>query len=100
MEQTISKADLINEIALHDVFANTSKSKVTLVVNHIFDTITGHLVDGNRVTVSGFGIFKTAVSSAKTAKVPGTERTVEVPAKTVAKFKASKALKDAVLASK
>ena len=100
MEQTISKAELINEVALHDVFANTSKAKVTSVVNHIFDTITGHLVNGDRVTVSGFGIFTTAVSSARTAKVPGTDRTVEVPAKTVAKFKASKALKDAVLASK
>ena len=96
----ISKVELINEIALHDAFANTSKSKVTSVVNHILDTITGHLVDGNEFNLSGFGSFKTAVSSARTAKVPGTDRTVEVPAKTVAKFKASKALKDAVLASK
>ncbi len=96
----ISKVELINEIALHDAFANTSKSKVTSVVNHILDTITAHLVAGGEVNVSGFGIFKTAVSKARTAKVPGTDKTVDVPAKTVAKFKASKALKDAVLASK
>lgn len=96
----ISKVELINEVALHDVFANTSKAKVTSVVNHILDTITAHLVAGDEVNVSGFGIFKTAVSKARTAKVPGTDKTVEVPAKTVAKFKASKALKDAVLASK
>jgi DNA-binding protein HU-beta len=96
----ISKAELINEVALHDVFANTPKTKVTSVVNHILDTITGHLVDGNEVNLSGFGIFKTAVSKARTATVPGTNKTVEVPAKTVAKFKASKALKNAVLASK
>ena len=96
----ISKVELINEIALHDVFANTSKAKVTSVVNHILDTITGHLVEGNEVNLSGFGIFTTAVSKARTAKVPGTDKTVDVPAKTVAKFKASKALKDAVLASK
>jgi DNA-binding protein HU-beta len=96
----ISKVELINEVALHDVFANTSKAKVTSVVNHILDTITAHLVAGDEVNVSGFGIFKTAVSKARTAKVPGTDKTVDVPAKTVAKFKASKALKDAVLASK
>ena len=96
----ISKVELINEVALHDVFANTSKAKVTSVVNHILDTITAHLVAGDEVNVSGFGIFKTTVSKARTAKVPGTDKTVEVPAKTVAKFKASKALKDAVLASK
>ena len=96
----ISKVELINEIALHDAFANTSKAKVTSVVNHILDTITAHLVAGDEVNVSGFGIFKTTVSKARTAKVPGTDKTVDVPAKTVAKFKASKALKDAVLASK
>ena len=96
----ISKVELINEVALHDVFANTSKAKVTSVVNHILDTITAHLVAGDEVNVSGFGIFKTAVSKARTAKVPGTDKTVDVPAKTVAKFKAAKALKDAVLASK
>ena len=96
----ISKVELINEVALHDVFANTSKAKVTSVVNHILDTITAHLVAGDEVNVSGFGIFKTTVSKARTAKVPGTDRTVDVPAKTVAKFKVSKALKDAVLASK
>lgn len=96
----ISKVELINEVALHDVFANTSKAKVTSVVNHILDTVTAHLVAGDEVNVSGFGIFKTAVSKARTAKVPGTDKTVDVPAKTVAKFKASKALKDAVLASK
>lgn len=96
----ISKVEFINEVALHDVFANTSKAKVTSVVNHILDTITAHLVAGDEVNVSGFGIFKTTVSKARTAKVPGTDKTVDVPAKTVAKFKASKALKDAVLASK
>ena len=96
----ISKMELINEVALHDVFANTSKAKVTSVVNHILDTITAHLVAGDEVNLSGFGIFKTAVSKARTAKVPGTDKTVDVPAKAVAKFKASKALKDAVLASK
>ena len=94
----ISKVELINEIALHDAFANTSKSKVTSVVNHILDTITGHLVDGNEVNLSGFGIFKTAVSFARTAKVPGTDKTVNVAATTVAKFKVGKALKEAVSA--
>ena len=92
----ISKVELINEVALHDVFANTSKAKVTSVVNHILDTITTHLANGNEVNLSGFGIFRTAVSSARTAKVPGTDKTVDVPATTVAKFKVGKALKEAV----
>ena len=94
----ISKVELINEVALHDVFANTSKAKVTSVVNHILDTITAHLVAGDEVNLSGFGIFKTAVSEARTAKVPGTDKTVNVAATTVAKFKVGKALKEAVSA--
>ena len=37
-----------------------------------------------------------AARAARTAKVPGTDKTVNVPATTVAKFKVGKALKEAV----
>ena len=48
----------------------------------------------------GFGTFSTASREARTAKVPGTDKTVNVPATTVAKFKVGKALKDAVANAK
>ena len=48
----------------------------------------------------GFGTFSTADRAARTAKVPGTDRTVNVPATTVAKFKVGKSLKEAVSGKK
>lgn len=81
MAQRISKVDFINEIALHDVFANTSKKGVTDVINHILDSLTNHIVAGDSVHLSGFGKFENFVraNGAKSAK-----------------FRPAKALKDAV----
>ena len=93
----ISKVEFINDIALHNAFVNTTKKDVTSVINTILDTITAHLADGNTVNLSGFGSFTTVDRDARTARVPGTTKTVEVPAKRVAKFKPAKALKDAVI---
>ncbi|MDX4013244.1 HU family DNA-binding protein, partial [Aliarcobacter skirrowii] len=52
------------------------------------------------VAFVGFGTFSTAARAARVAKVPGTDKTVNVPATTVAKFKVGKALKEAVAISK
>ncbi|RXJ98704.1 hypothetical protein CRV02_13055 [Arcobacter sp. CECT 8989] len=48
------------------------------------------------ISFIGFGTFSTAARAARTAKVPGTDKTVQVAATTVAKFKVGKALKEAV----
>jgi DNA-binding protein HU-beta len=92
----ISKADFINEIALHNAFANTTKKDVTSVINTILDNLTAHLAEGNTVNLSGFGSFSPVARAARTAKVPGTDKIVKVPAKVAAKFKPAKALKNAV----
>jgi DNA-binding protein HU-beta len=63
---------------------------------HDLVPITEALVKGDAVSFIGFGTFSTASRAARTAKVPGTDRTVNVAATTVAKFKVGKALKDAV----
>ena len=67
-------------------------------VDAVLDTITETLVKKEAVSFIGFGTFTTADRAARTAKVPGTDKTVNVPATTVAKFKVGKALKEAVAA--
>ena len=67
-------------------------------VDAVLDTITESLVKKESVSFIGFGTFAVADRAARTAKVPGTDKTVEVPATTVAKFKVGKALKEAVSA--
>ena len=91
------KAKFIDAVAAK---TGLSKKDAKGAVEAVLDTITETLVKKESVNFIEFGTFTTADRAARTARVPGTNKTVEVPAKTVAKFKASKALKDAVLASK
>ena len=71
-----------------------------LPVDAILDTLTETLSKKESVAFLGFGTFSTASRDARVSRVPGTDKTVNVPATTVAKFKVGKALKDAVANAK
>lgn len=66
------------------------------IVDSIFETIIGSLKKGEEVSIAGFGIFATKERAARTARNPRTGETVNVPAMKVPKFRAAKALKEAV----
>jgi len=89
----MNKQEIINKVA-QDAGINkaTAKSAVDSVLNSIEEA----LVSGESVQFMGFGTFTTADRAARTAKVPGTDRTVDVPATTVGKFKVGKTLKLAI----
>ena len=73
-----------------------TKKDAKAAVDAVLDTITEALVRKYSVSFVGFGTFSVKKRDARTARVPGTDKTVNVPATTVAKFKVGKALKDAV----
>ena len=89
----MNKAEFIDAVA---VKAGLSKKDTKDAVDAVLETITEVLVKKESVSFIGFGTFSTAERAARTAKVPGTDRTVDVPATTVAKFKVGKSLKDSV----
>jgi DNA-binding protein HU-beta len=89
----MNKAEFIDAVAAK---AGLSKKDAKGAVDAVLDTITETLVKKENVSFIGFGTFATADRAARTAKVPGTDKTVDVPATTVAKFKVGKALKEAV----
>lgn len=91
----MNKAEFIDAIAAK---AGLSKKDSKGAVDAVLETITETLVKRETVSFIGFGTFSTAARAARTAKVPGTDKTVNVPATTVAKFKVGKALKEAVAA--
>lgn len=66
------------------------------VVDLFFDTITKSLKKGDDVAITGFGTFKVAKRAARMGINPKTGEKIKIPAATVPKFKAGKALKDAV----
>ena len=60
------------------------------------EVVTDELKKGGKVQLVGFGTFETADRAARTGRNPQTNETMEIPASRIPKFKAGKALKDAV----
>ena len=76
--------------------AGVSQKKAADAVNVVIDEITAALVAGDKVQLSGLGIFEVRSRAARTSRNPRTGESVEVAASKVAVFKASKTLKEAV----
>lgn len=61
------------------------------------EIVTGALVEGDEVTIAGFGTFSSKVRSARMGVNPqNPSEKMQIPAVRVPKFKAGKALKDAL----
>jgi DNA-binding protein HU-beta len=88
----MNKGDLINEVAK----VVSTKKVAQAAVDCILSTITKALKKKNTVTLVGFGTFKVSKRKARTGRNPQTGEEIKIKAKSVPKFVAGKALKDAV----
>ena len=89
----------MNKAALVEVLADkmeSTKVQAELAIDTIFDTIALNLKKRNEVSIAGFGKFVAKARAAREARNPKTGEMVKVPATTVPKFSAAKALKDSV----
>ena len=73
-----------------------TKVQADEAVETMIDTIIKSLKKGDEVSIAGLGIFTVKQRNARQARNPRTGATVNVPAMKVPKFRAAKALKDAV----
>jgi DNA-binding protein HU-beta len=89
----MNKTELIASVANA---AGVTKKDAERIVNATFDTIAAQMAAGERVQVSGFGIFETKQRQARVGRNPLTKEAIEIPASTLPTFKPAKALKDAV----
>ena len=89
----MNKQDIIDIMAEQ---ADISKAAAERALNAFTDTITNELGSGNEVVLVGFGTWSTSERAAREGRNPKTGETIQIPASTVAKFKAGKKLKDAV----
>ena len=80
---------------VHEMIGGT-KVQAEQVVDGIVNAIIKTLKKGDEVSIAGLGIFSVKPRAARTARNPKTGETVNVPATKVPKFRAAKALKDAV----
>ena len=73
-----------------------TKKDAERVVSATFETITAQLMKGEKVQLSGFGIFEVKKREARVGRNPRTKEAIEIPASNAPAFKPSKALKDTV----
>jgi DNA-binding protein HU-beta len=89
----VNKNDLVAAVADS---ADMSKADAAKAVDSVLEAITGQLKSGGEVRIVGFGTFSVSKRAASTGRNPQTGATIQIPASNQPKFKAGKALKDAV----
>ncbi len=84
---------------LVDVVSNKAglpKAKVSEAIDALTDAIQGAVKKGDKVTLVGFGTFDVANRAAREGVNPQTRQKIKIKASKTPRFKAGKALKDAV----
>ncbi len=89
----MNKTELIAAVAQK---TGLTKKDAERVVNATVDTITETMVKGDKVQLSGFGIFEVKTREARVGRNPRTKQTIQIPATRQPAFKASKTLKDTI----
>ena len=89
----MNKTELVSVIAKD---AGLSKADAERALNAFTAAVTKELKKKGKVQLVGFGTFETSKRAARKGKNPQTGAEIKIPAATVPKFKAGKALKDTV----
>ena len=89
----MNKADMIEQIAQA---AEISRSAAERAVDAMVAAVKLSLRKGEVVTLVGFGSFYASQRAARAGRNPRTGAEIRIPAALVPKFRAGKALKDAI----
>ncbi len=89
----MNKSELVAAIAEQ---ANLSKKDAESALKAFTDVVTQELSKGEKIQLVGFGTFEVSERAARTGRNPQTGEEMQIPASKAPKFKAGKALKDAV----
>ena len=89
----MNKTELIAAIAEQ---AELSKKDAEKALKAFVDVVTEQLKEGEKVQLVGFGTFEVSERAAREGRNPQTGKTMKIAACKAPKFKAGKALKDAV----
>jgi DNA-binding protein HU-beta len=81
----MNKKDLIDAISSR---MDADKKTATEAVNAVLDTIQAAVAKGDKVAITGFGVFEKSVRPARTARNPATGAAIKVPKTSVPKFRA------------
>ena len=89
----MTKTELVSVVAEK---AGLTKVDADRAVKALLETVTACLKEGDSLSLVGFGTFSVSQRAARTGKNPRTGDKIAIPAANTPRFKAGKALKDAV----
>ena len=89
----MNKTELVAAVAEQ---ADISKKDAEKVLKAFVDVVTEEMTKGEKVQLVGFGTFEVSERAAREGRNPQTGKTMKIEACKAPKFKAGKALKDAV----
>ena len=89
----MNKTELVAAVAEQ---ADISKKDAEKVLKAFVDVVTEEMKKGEKVQLVGFGTFEVSERAAREGRNPQTGKTMKIEACKDPKFKAGKALKDAV----
>lgn len=91
----MNKTELVAKTQ-ENIDVNVSKKDLTTIVDGVIKSITDELIAGGKVQLVGFGTFEVVERAAREGRNPQTGKSLHIEASKAPKFKAGKALKDAV----
>ena len=89
----MNKTDFITEIARA---SGVTKADTERVLSAFEDVVIAAIKGGDKVQLTGFGVFESKARAARTVRNPATGEMMDIAATSVATFKPGKRLKDAV----
>ena len=89
----MNKTELVAAVAEQ---ADISKKDAEKVLKAFVDVVTEEMKKGEKVQLVGFGTFEVSERAERTGRNPQSGKEMVIPASKAPKFKAGKALKDAV----
>ena len=89
----MNKTELVAAVAEQ---ADISKKDAEKVLKAFVDVVTEEMKKGEKVQLVGFGTFEVSERAAREGRNPQTGKSMKIEACKAPKFKAGKALKDAV----
>lgn len=89
----MNKKELIKKVATD---LDITQKDTEGVVSCVFNTIVDSLIGGEEVSITGFGKFSVTERAARTGVNPSNGEKISIAASRAPKFKAAKALKEAL----
>jgi len=93
-DKPLTKSALISFLAEK---TNMSRKDVTAFWDILVDTAYKQAKSAGEITLPGLGKLMKKARAARQGRNPATGETIQIPAKTVVKFRVAKAAKDAIL---